>query len=221
MKNIKKNIWEFLYRVSSLPSQYFLKKIINDNIKDCKTILDLWCWKWSLNWCNIKDKDVIWMDVFWDYLSELKKMNTWYKDYINSNIMDVDKFFWEKSIDCIVMIEVIEHLEEKNAILLLEKIQKIAKKRVIIHTPNWYLVQSPFDWNEYQRHLSWYDVDFFKENWFNDIYWMWWYKKLRWEFWIPAYSPKLLFHILSELTEIFVFKMPRLAFQLLAIKNIK
>lgn len=216
-KTIKKIIEATISRSQFYSWRNYIKTI-NANIADSESIIDLWCWKWSLIWCNIKEKYVIGIDIFWSSLDCLKESSEWYNKLINDNILNINKHFKEKSIDTIIMMDVLEHLEKDKAKKLLYTIEKIARKKIIIQTPNWFLKQDPYDWNEYQRHLSGWDVDFFKKNWFQKIYWMRWLKLLRREYW-QAIIP-IIIDFISEITEFFVYKKPQYAFQLLAIKNI-
>ena len=51
-------------------------------------------------------------------------------------------------------IDVIEHLKKNRAILLIKKMEKLAKKIVIIRTTNGYMKQELVNENPFQQHLS-------------------------------------------------------------------
>lgn len=91
------------------------------------------------------------------------KKNKIHTEYICDNAINIKKYFKNKSVDVVFSIDMIEHLKKKQAILLIEKIEKIAKKMVIIRTTNGYIHQNTYDNNYYQKHLSGFHPVFFKK----------------------------------------------------------
>jgi hypothetical protein len=65
-------------------------------------------------------------------------------------------------LDAVVSIQNIEHLERQKGIRLLEEIEQLASKLVIIETPNGFVLQSGTSDNPYQEHLSGWNVEDFK-----------------------------------------------------------
>lgn len=62
--------------------------------------------------------------------------------------------FPDGSFDAVVLLDVIEHLRENEAIRLVESAERWAKKLVIITSPNGFVPQRALDGNSLQRHLS-------------------------------------------------------------------
>lgn len=83
---------------------------------------------------------------------------------LEADIREIDKYFNEKSVDIVWMFDVIEHLRKKDALRLLNIVEQIARKQVIIFTPVGYLPQDNYeDGNMFQKHLSeWSREDFEK-----------------------------------------------------------
>lgn len=84
------------------------------------------------------------------------------------------EIFVPKSIDCVTMIDVIEHLEKDNGLSVLQQAQSVARNRVIVFTPNGYFKQEEVDFfhlggETYQRHRSGWEVDDFTRQGFNVI----------------------------------------------------
>lgn len=62
--------------------------------------------------------------------------------------------FPERSFDAVVLLEVIEHLPHHDGERLLENAFRWARSKVIVSTPNGFWPQGPLGGNELQRHLS-------------------------------------------------------------------
>ena len=70
----------------------------------------------------------------------------------------IGEIFPEKSIDVVLWLDGIEHLELKGAVAALESAEKIARKRVVVFTPN---EKAFFDLDdEFLRHKSFFPVTY-------------------------------------------------------------
>jgi len=124
---------------------------LQEELKDCQTVLDLGCGPSSpLQHCkNIKYS--VGVEAFKPYL-ELSRKRKIHTKYLNKKIEELD--FPEKSFDAVIMIEVLEHLPEKTALLMLKKAEKWTKRKVIVSSPNGFIPQKAVDNNPFQKHLS-------------------------------------------------------------------
>lgn len=91
------------------------------------------------------------------------------KLYINMDWKKVTETFPEQSVDTVVLMDVIEHLEKEDGMDLLKKTERIARKSIIIFTPLGFMPQCHPDgidaWGlggaTYQEHKSgWTPHDF-------------------------------------------------------------
>lgn len=146
-----------------IPFTYFwhIQRMLGDDIK---TILDLGCGKGEFG--NIFNKnnrfEITGVDIFKSYLDQCRKKGK-YKRLIKSDLRKIK--FRNKSFDAVVCLQTIEHLNKKDGESLIKKIEKIAKKLIIITTPVGDCGQESYDDNKYQKHLSsWYPKDFTKES---------------------------------------------------------
>lgn len=80
-----------------------------------------------------------------------------YKLHDKYIVKDVRKInFKPNSFDCVLASHVIEHLPEKDSWKLLDKMEKIARKQVVLATPIGEIYQPMFDKNILQEHKSYF-----------------------------------------------------------------
>jgi len=131
--------------------------------KSAESILDVGCgqgYPMKLLKEVMKPKYTIGVDLFKKYIKEAKSQKI-HNKYVISDIRNMK--FPPKSFDVVLASHVIEHLPEKDAYKLIKKLEKIAKKQVIIATPIGEMYHPAVDDNELQLHLShFYPKDFKK-----------------------------------------------------------
>lgn len=140
-------------------------------------------------------------------------------EYKIGNVFDINRFFKKQSFDAVVALDLIEHLPKEKGRKLLVKMIKLAKKKVILLTPNGFIQQIPYDGNEFQRHLSGWTIEDFKRFGFR-VYGMRGLKWLRGEYATITWKPWLFWAAISTLSELLVFFIPQLANQLFVVKDI-
>src|SRR5688572_21983719 len=111
-------------------------------------------------------------------------------------------------------------LNKKDGYRLLKIMNKIAKKRVIILTPNGFVPQTGKD-NELQEHLSGWSVSDFRKMGFK-VLGRYGLKNLRKEKAELKYKPKVIWSLISEASNILYTKNnPKEAYSLLCYKDVK
>ncbi len=135
------------------------------------------------------------------------------------NVLNIDKKFKEKSFDCVIALDIIEHLNKKDGLRLLELMEKIAIKKVIIFTPNGFLPQGAYDKNKFHVHKSGWTYNEMKKYSYNVIG-INGFKHLRGEYSTLKYSPRFLWTIISDITQLITKYYPKYAFQILCVKKI-
>jgi len=120
--------------------------------KGTRSILDVGCGKgYQSKFINRAGSfRLVCCDIFEPYLSESKKRN------ISANgftLCDARRLpFKNKSFDTVLCIRVLEHLKKNEGKELIENLEKIAIKQVIIFTPATSYPHEPYDENPYQLH---------------------------------------------------------------------
>ena len=203
---------------------YVLKK----ELKDCESVLDLGCGPDSpLQYCsNIRHS--IGVEAFQPYFEKSKKKGI-HSEYVSKKIRDLD--FEDNSFDAVIMLEVIEHLEEQEGLEVLKELEKWARKKVVISTPNGFFPQKVVDNNPMQVHLSGWDVKKLKSLGFLKIYGLAGLKHLRAEidhesmdaelFISMKYKPKFFWFMIATLSQMFTYHFPGMAFGLFCVKTKK
>lgn len=97
-------------------------------------------------------------DIFSPYLKKAAATGV-YSKIVRGNIRRLP--FRPKQFDICFCSQAIEHLTKNQGFALIDRLEKIAKKRVVFITPAGELPQDPYDGNIYQKHLStWTAADF-------------------------------------------------------------
>ncbi|HEU4719048.1 MAG TPA: SAM-dependent methyltransferase, partial [Bacteroidia bacterium] len=116
--------------------------------------------------------------------------------------------------------DLIEHLEKEDGYRLIEMMEKLAAKKVVIFTPNGFLEQREYDGNKYQVHLSGWDVEEMEKLGYKVKGINGW-KPLRGEFAVIRWWPKVFWGRISLLTQKRMETRPKKAFAILCTKEIR
>lgn len=139
--------------------------------------------------------------------------------YHEADIRSIGELFEPASFDCVVGLDVIEHLARDEGLRLLEDMERIARRRVIVFTPNGFLSQRAESDNPHQEHVSGWEVADFESRGFAVTGVNGW-KPLRGEYASIRWRPQMLWWRLSVLSQWVVASHPRWAFQLFARKEV-
>lgn len=127
---------------------------IRSLIPSGSTILDVGCGDGHLMaWINSQGEyKVVGVDINKKDLEVAKKRITTSNEPIFEDLLLVDltkKIPFRKKFDVVLCSQVVEHLEKESALELIQKIKKLAKKRIIIATINGFF---QFDHRKAQKH---------------------------------------------------------------------
>ncbi len=127
--------------------------------------------------------------------------------------------FRAKSVDCVLAVDLLEHLEKDEGRLLLDNMERTAKRRVVVMTPNGYLPQEECNGNPFQVHRSmWNPADFESEGY--SVYGLNGLRFLRGDLAAPKWRPPGFWNEICEISQVFVWRAPSAAFHLLAYKEL-
>lgn len=177
--------------------------------------MDLGCgYNSIIQYCNIPFS--VGVELFEPYLEESKKKGI-HNEYIKEDIRKVE--LKPKSFDVVVLLDVLEHLTKEEGYELIRKMEKCARKKNIIFTPNGLVWQEGYDNNPLQEHKSGWGVEELEKLGFK-VYGINGWKKLRGYKASIKYKPTRLWSIISDLTQKITYYFPKFAFQLFAVKKV-
>ncbi len=219
LKSIDKKIFPDIYSGRDSIEELLKKEVLSSKID---SFLDVGCGKTlSSPLKNIapKLKHTVGIDLFEPSI-DFNLESPIYNEYIVMDALKIDNYFEEKSFDLVIATDLIEHLTKEEGIKFLEKAEKIARKKIIIFTPNGFINQDPYEDNVYQIHKSGFTVKDFRQLGFQKIYGANGVKFLRGEGAVIKFKPENLWFRISLLSSPIAVKLPGLAFQLIAVKTL-
>ena len=183
------------------------------------SLLDIGCGaNTPLSHLSVRPSRMVGVDGFQPSIDN-SRANNYHDDYVNSDLLDIDQSFEPDSFEVVAAIDVIEHFTKEDGLLLLEKMENIASRRVVIFTPNGFLPQNEHSGNILQRHLSGWSVEEMRQRGYRIIGINGW-KPLLGEFSLPRYKPRKLWTLISRLTQPLVRNHPEHAFAILCVKEV-
>lgn len=200
---------------------------LKEALRECDSVLDLGCGPDSiLKDCRVKSS--LGVEIYEPFLTESRNKEI-HDKYILASVNDVD--FAPESFDAVIMIELLEHLPKEKGCLLLEKAVKWSRRRVIVSTPNGFLSQSALSGNPYEVHCCGWDVDEMRRLGFK-AYGLSGFKFLRKAntsegygssgnaiFSTLRFKPYFFWTIISGLSQIIAYFLPKLAYGVFYIKE--
>lgn len=213
MIKIFKKIFRYTYKAIFTKYDVFIEK----EVHGYKTLLDVGCGTNSPVQSFNKRIRCVGVDAFQPSI-ETSKSKKIHDEYHLLNVMDINKQFASEKFDVVTALDLIEHLTKEDGFQLMDKMEAIAKHKIIIYTPNGFVPQGDREKNPWQVHLSGWTPKEFEDRGYK-VYGINGIKPLRGEYAKVKYKPAFFWNFISDLTEPFVKNKPEKAFQILAIKT--
>lgn len=132
----------------------FLTEIVDKNT----TLLSLCCGiGYELD--SVQAKKVVGVDIAPQYIEEFKKRHPEALGIVSDALTYIKKAK-NKAFDVISLFDAVEHLTKEDGLKLIKECQRVAKKHILLFTPEGYVENHPHDaWgikgaDKYQLHLS-------------------------------------------------------------------
>lgn len=198
------------------PDSYL--KELEKSLSDAKSVLDLGCGNSSPIRNLKKGFYSAGIDDFKPSIEESKKKKI-HDKYYKMDVLDTGDKFGKDSFDVVLALDLIEHLTKEEGNKLLKIMERIARDKVIVFTPNGFLGQGKYRGNPLQKHKSGWKIKEFKTKGYKVLGIHGW-KKLRGEFSKIKFKPKMFWRVISDITQKRVKKRPENAFQIFCIKEL-
>lgn len=147
--------------------------------------------------------------------SKERKIHT---NYMQMDLNDIGSRIPEKSYDCVLCLDVIEHFDKEKSRSFVKELEKIARKKIVLFTPNGFVPQGAVDGNPFQIHRCGWSVEELEAMGYRVIG-IYGHKLLRGEQASYKIKPLFLGRLFSDFTQPFVRNNPQKAFSLLATKE--
>lgn len=201
---------------------YDLSSLLSKELEDGWRILDVGCGRTSSLKGVDKGSYRVGLDIYKPYILKIRGLSV-HNAYVLGDARALP--FKSNSFDCAVATEILEHLDKHDGLEMLEEIERVVKKKVLMTTPNGFLptYAGPDD-NPEETHLCGYTADELKKLGFK----VWGFHGLK-TLWTVKHGqsvvkfglPKILSNLLINITELFVYHLSSLAFQLFFIKDLR
>lgn len=196
----------------------FFFKCLEWQLRDCKSVLDVGCGYDSAIGHIRRSFQSEGIEIYPKTLN-LSKKRKLHDTYKQGDIRKLNQFYKKKSFDAAVSIDVIEHLQKNEAVKMIKMMEHIARKRVILLTPNGFYEQEAYDGNPFQVHRSgWERKDLEKLGY--KVYGLRGLRSLRTEHAGIRHKPYFFWGVVTLLSEIIFFNFPDVSFDLFAVKEI-
>jgi hypothetical protein len=129
-----------------------LLKELRSELATCKTVLDIGCGESSPMRFLPARLHLAGVDGYAPAMEQARKLRT-HDEYFVSDVRKIGESFKERQFDACVALDVIEHLTKEDGFRLLESMEKLATRRVIVFTPNGFVPQHSQQ-GDLQEHLS-------------------------------------------------------------------
>jgi SAM-dependent methyltransferase len=200
------------------PRQLIFRRALARALRGCRSVLDVGCGGESpiahvgyRGWA-------VGVDLSRDALLDARGTGA-HAALVRADASVLARVFRPRSVDATVALDVVEHLERDAAHALLADLEQIARRRVIVFTPNGFVPQPPQPGNPHQEHRCGFTADDLRARGYRvrGIHGLWCvsgpFGDVRW-------LPGVLWRRVADLTAPLVYPIPRLAFALLAIKDL-
>lgn len=138
--------------------------LLREQLRFNHTILDVGCGLGVL-WEHYDSGTIIALDICKPYLENRRESSAFVFPVV-ARAEQIGSLFLPRTVDAVTLIDSIEHITKKEALAVLDAVEQIARRRVVIFTPRGFFPQSNVDnyglhGEVYQTHLSGWEPEEF------------------------------------------------------------
>jgi hypothetical protein len=208
------------WRTASLPftAERDLYRQLDTLLAPCPEVLDIGCGRCSPVQFYRKGRTVG-VDLSDEYLDEARRTGT-HDELRKASALEIEKEFGPAAFDACIALDLIEHLPKEGGWELLRQMEAVARRRVILFTPNGFLPQRNREREEFQEHQSGWTTEDFRSRGYQ-VMGMHGPKSLRGEYHGLRHRPKVLWALVSWLGQnLYCRSRPETSAALLAWKDL-
>ncbi len=208
--------------LGQLPIRFYKRRFnlmqlkLKSELRNCQSVLELGCGVKSPIVEVVKNVFAVGIDGHLPSLLANKKSG-YFKDYVLADLNHLP--LRNNSFDCVAAFDVIEHLTKHHAKILIENMEKISKKKIMLLTPNGFNPKCHLEEDStLQVHRCGWTIDEISKRGYV-VFGIDGARRLRGEQALATIKPQIVGSFLARLSDPFVFRCPSAAFALLCIKN--
>lgn len=179
--------------LTSNPSLITLVRESRSTLRGCQSILDIGCGDCS-PMRFLPAGRLIGLDGYAPALDQARQHRT-HDEYVLGDVKRIADLFPNRRFEACIALDVIEHLQKEDGWRMLESMEKLATRRVVIFTPNGFVPQKSKD-GDLQEHLSGWTPDEMRKRGYR-VLGMYGPKSLRGEYHRIKYSPRPFWVLVS------------------------
>jgi len=170
-----------------------LVRELRTELAGCETVLDVGCGNIS-PMRFLAGSRLTGVDGYAPALEEARRHGT-HDEYLLGDVKRLNELLPARRFDACVALDVIEHLTKEDGWRMAEAIERLASRKVVIHTPNGFVPQHSHD-GDLQEHLSGWQVEEMRSRGYR-VRGMYGPKSLRGEYHRIRYRPQVLWLLVS------------------------
>jgi Methyltransferase domain len=188
-------------------------------LEDCDSLLDVGCGATSpIERLPNRVPHSVGVDLFAPAIERSMARGV-HDRYVVGDALKLNEVFSPRSFDCVLAADLIEHLGKEDGFRLMEQMELIARKTVVIFTPNGFIAQHVTDGNPLQVHRSGWTAPEMRVLGYAVTGINGW-RPLRGEGAQARWWPRAVWSRVSYLSQWLTTSRPNLAFALLCVKRV-
>jgi hypothetical protein len=192
---------------------------LQQEIEGCDSLLDVGCGFNSPVRClTCRPRRIVGVDGHLPALEQSRAAGI-HDEYLCAGVLELDRHFAPQSFDGVLASDLLEHLTEADGLKLISQMETIARKKVLIYTPNGFLPQGEEFGNPLQKHISGWSVEKMQAMGYRVIG-IEGLKGLRGEMAKIRRRPRRFWLMVSLLSQLLTTSRPCRAFRILCIKDL-
>jgi SAM-dependent methyltransferase len=205
-----------LEAVRLVPGVWPLLRELRRTLVGCESVLDVGCGNLSpLRTLGVER--LVGLEGFEPALKEAERNRT-HDEVVLGDVREVGAVFGGRRFDACVALDLIEHLPKESGWKLLDDLEGLARKRVVIFTPNGFLPQR--GQGDLQEHLSGWTAEEMRGRGYRVIG-FYGHKALRGEYHRLKGRPKVFWAVVSTLSQVLVARRrPEKAAAIYCVKDV-
>jgi SAM-dependent methyltransferase len=199
MKN-SANLAFSLLKSGTDPGQILFKLALRKSLLGCKTVLDVGCGT-APTLRQLGIPHCVGIEGYRPAFEDAQRLKM-QDEMVCGDIRNLNGYFRPRQFDACIAIDVIEHLPKEDGLKLMQDMELIAKRKVVFFTPNGFLPQKQATDSDLQAHFSGWEAEEMRKYGY-EIHGMLGPKKLRGEYHLLKYRPRIFWGGVSALEQIF------------------